>query len=66
MRGAITGKDVILHSFSIVRLWGIGAYLACLRAAIARRPSTFLGTLYPATVASSCAPRRDRERAARG
>ena len=37
----------------IVRLWGVMAYLACLWAAIARRPSTFLGTLYPAPVAPS-------------
>ncbi len=47
MRGAITGKDVLLHSFAIVRLWGFGTYLACLWAALNRRPSTFLGVLYP-------------------
>ncbi len=47
MRGAITGKDVLLHSVAIVRLWGLGTYLHCLWAAIARRPSTFLGVLYP-------------------
>ncbi len=47
MRGAITGKDVIFHSVAIIRLWGFGTYLQCLRAAITRRPSTFLGVLYP-------------------
>jgi hypothetical protein len=47
MRGAITGKDVVFHSIDIVRLWGFRTYLQCLRAAVARRPSTFLGVLYP-------------------
>ncbi len=47
MRGAITGKDVLLHSVAIVRLWGLRTYLHCLWAALARRPSTFLGVLYP-------------------
>ncbi len=47
MRGAITGKDVLLHSVAIVRLWGFGTYLHCLWAALTRRPSTFLGVLYP-------------------
>lgn len=47
MRGAITGKDVIFHSIAIVRLWGLGTYLHCLWAALTRRPSTFLGVLYP-------------------
>ena len=47
MRGAITGKDVIFHSLAIVRLWGLGTYLHCLWAAMTRRPTTFLGVLYP-------------------
>jgi hypothetical protein len=46
MSGVITGKDVIRHSFMIVRLWGLGSYLRCLRAAVSREPSTFLGVLY--------------------
>ncbi len=46
MRGAITGKDVILNSVSIVRLWGVGTYLHCLWAALSRRRGTFLGVLY--------------------
>ncbi len=47
MRGAITGKDVIFHSVAIIRLWGPATYLQCLWAAIVRRPTTFLGVLYP-------------------
>ncbi len=47
MRGAITGKDVILHSVAIVRLWGVGTYFQCLWAALAHRRRTFLGVLYP-------------------
>ena len=47
MRGAITGKDVFFHSVAIVRLWGLGTYFHCLWAAVTRRPTTFLGVLYP-------------------
>ena len=42
MRGVITGKDVFLHSFTIVRLFGPLCYLRCLRASLSSRPSTFL------------------------
>jgi len=42
MRGVITGKDVIRHSVTIVRLFGPRCYLSCLRAALSRCPSTFL------------------------
>jgi hypothetical protein len=42
MRGVITGKDVVRHSITIIRLFGPGAYLRCLRAALSTRPSTFL------------------------
>ncbi|HSN91719.1 MAG TPA: hypothetical protein VLS93_10860 [Anaeromyxobacteraceae bacterium] len=48
MKGAITGKDVVLHSLTIVRHWGVATYLACLWTAFTGRPSTFLGVLYPA------------------
>jgi hypothetical protein len=48
MQGAITGKDVILHWRTIVRLWGWPTYLSCLRAAVSRKHSTFLRVLYPA------------------
>jgi hypothetical protein len=46
MRGVITGKDVFIHSVTIVRLFGMTTYLNCLWAAITRRPSTFLGSVY--------------------
>ena len=42
MRGLITSKDVVLHAFTIVRLWGPRTYLRCLRATLSRRPTTFL------------------------
>ena len=42
MRGVITGKDVVLHAFTVVRLWGLPTYLRCLRAALSRRSTTFL------------------------
>lgn len=58
MRGAITGKDVVLHSISIVRLWGVAAYLHCLWAAVTRRPSTFLGVIYPAAGCTRWRPTR--------
>ncbi len=60
MKGAITGKDVILHSVDIVRFWGLATYLSCLWAALAGRSTTFLGTLYPAAAgARSARLRRD-------
>ncbi len=58
MRGAITGKHVILHSFAIVRLWGMRTWLDCLWAAVTRRPSTFLGVLYPDGRAARWTPNR--------
>ena len=42
MSGAITGRDVVLHAFTIVRLWGLPTYLRCLRATLSRRRTTFL------------------------
>ncbi len=42
VQGTITGKDVILHSFTILRLWGPGVYLRCIRALASRRSCTFL------------------------
>jgi hypothetical protein len=42
VRGAITSRDVLLHSVTIVRLWGPSCYLRCLRAIVSRRPCTFL------------------------
>ncbi len=45
VRGTITGKDVIIHSLTILRLWGPSVYLRCLRAVVRREPCTFLGVL---------------------
>ncbi len=45
MRGAITGKDVFLHGLTILRLWGPGVYIRCLRAVVRRQPCTFLGVI---------------------
>jgi len=42
MRGVITSSDVLKHSFTIIRLWGFGCYLRCVRAALSSSPSTFL------------------------
>lgn len=56
MRGTITGKDVFLHSHTIVRLFGLSTFLACAWAAIVRRRSTFLGVLYQAPPAPSEVP----------
>ncbi len=47
MKGAITGKDVVFHSLTIVRLWGWPTYFSCLKAAITRKPCTFLRVIYP-------------------
>jgi hypothetical protein len=46
MRGVITGKDVLRHSFTIVKVWGLRRYVRCLRAGLSRRPSTFLEVVY--------------------
>jgi hypothetical protein len=45
MRGAITARDVLRYGATIIRNWGPGCYLACLRAALSRRPTTFLDVL---------------------
>jgi hypothetical protein len=50
MRGVITGKDVLRHSFTIIRFWGLGTYLRCLRAGWRRSPRTFLAVVYEAPV----------------
>ena len=46
MRGVITGKEVVLHSVTIIRLWGPRCYLRCLRAAMSSKPTTFLETVW--------------------
>jgi hypothetical protein len=42
MQGVITGKDVLLHSLTIVREFGPATYLRCLGALASRRRCTFL------------------------
>lgn len=58
MRGVITGKDVVLQAFTIVRLWGLATWLACVRAALSPEPTTFLAVLYraPPCVAPASGP----------
>lgn len=45
MQGSITGRDVLRHSFTILRLWGPGVYLRCIRAMMSGRSCTFLEML---------------------
>lgn len=45
MKGLITSREVLLHAFTIIRLWGLPTYLRCLRAAVSRRPTTFLAVV---------------------
>ncbi len=42
VRGTITGRDVLRHSLTILRYWGPGCYVRCLRAIVSRRECTFL------------------------
>jgi hypothetical protein len=50
MRGLITGRDVALHPFTIIRLWGVPAYVRCLRAVLSRTPTTFLSVIHSCRV----------------
>ena len=45
MQGTITGRDVLVHSVTIVRLFGPIFYVRCLRAMLSGRPCTFLEVL---------------------
>ena len=45
MSGTITAREVFRHGPTIIRIWGLACYLSCLRAALSRRQSTFLGVL---------------------
>jgi hypothetical protein len=45
MRGTITAKEVFRHGPTILRIWGPSCYIACVRAALSRRPCTFLEVL---------------------
>lgn len=45
VQGSITSRDVFLHSFTILRLFGPGFYVRCIRAIASRRACTFLEVL---------------------
>jgi hypothetical protein len=45
VHGTITSRDVLLNSVTIVRLWGPGFYLRCIRAIASGRSCTFLDVL---------------------
>ncbi len=45
MQGTITSKDVLVHSVTILRLWGPAFYLRCLRVIASGRACTFLDVL---------------------
>jgi len=45
VHGAITSRDVLLHTVTIVRLWGPAFYVRCLRAIASGRTCTFLDVL---------------------
>ncbi len=42
MQGVITDRDVVLHGLTMIRVWGFGAYLRCMRAIVSGRRTTFL------------------------
>jgi hypothetical protein len=46
MQGVITGRYVLRHSFTILRLWGPLTYLRCIRAMVTRRSVTFLQVIH--------------------
>jgi hypothetical protein len=45
VKGTITSRDVLLHSFTILRLWGPGFYVRCIRAIASGKSCTFLDVL---------------------
>lgn len=45
VQGSITARDVLLHAFTIVRLFGPSFYLRCMKAIASGRPCTFLEVL---------------------
>jgi hypothetical protein len=45
VQGAITSRDVLFHSVTILRLWGPAFYVRCLRAIASGRSCTFLEVL---------------------
>jgi hypothetical protein len=53
MVGVITGRHVLKSSLTIIRLFGLKCYLRCLRAALSRKPCTFLQVVWAFPTASS-------------
>ena len=45
VQGAITTRDVLYHTVTILRLWGPGFYVRCLRSIASGRRCTFLEML---------------------
>jgi hypothetical protein len=45
VQGTITSRDVLLHSITILRLWGPAFYVRCIVAIASRRSCTFLDVL---------------------
>jgi hypothetical protein len=45
VQGSITSRDVFLHAFTIVRLFGPTFYLRCVKAVASGRRCTFLAVL---------------------
>jgi hypothetical protein len=47
IKGTITNRDVLLYASTIVRSFGLGAYLRCLGALLTGRRTTFLELVWP-------------------
>ncbi len=47
IKGCITTRDVLLNASMIVRGFGLGAFLRCLRALLTGRRTTFLELAWP-------------------
>jgi len=45
--GTIATKDVLLNASTIVRSFGLGTYVRCLRALLSGRRTTFLELAWP-------------------
>lgn len=58
MRGVITGRDVLIHSWTILHEFGLGAYGRCLGALFTGRPSTFLEAVQGVSLPASRRSRR--------
>ena len=45
MKGLITSREVLVHAFTIIRLWGLPTYVRCVRAITSGSPTTFLAVV---------------------